>query len=792
MYHLPPISVPVYVLFVSALTRRPSLSLPQTICGHIRDFTVRSTEQQRRHPADTEPRLPLSLLSSHQPCSRLQKVHAEVRGKFARILRASFGLAPASPHVYFYLPPGLRTTLDDDTALPDDYPERVPSADNDTGTVQLNDIDASDIWRDVHQHPEEIFSVVTKTSLLSNVDSESVGDMDERAVEVGDDKEEENMPPLFLQLTCTTRTGSNTYTRHIWDLPTCIGELAGEMTESEIPLDSVQVTLDILCLTLPYQVDARISEHTKHQVRATSFCSDGLGSSEVVELGACGSDVSSEQESFNASQLGAQLGHLSEFQLQAVTVTKAEVQWLLTDEIAALLLDSFPPQLAVLTTVADHVRRSAGQIQGSRSRRGCVHKPIPLYFVFGPDKSMDKFMDEFRRLQVPGYKLAQLDNLYYLVHESSTCQPLTWSLVPPLGPLRHSARFSPPLEPPVFAAEQAVAVLRPCTPDALLAQALLARSTSVDLCQHAASPGSVSDTDECTAENHQRPAPRRLRRSMSHRPTSSEAALSREDREVAALFVQPPGGQPRRRPRSQVCEPAGGGGGPLETRRCRSAAEVRSEMNFTGAEERAAGRNSDSSYRLEDNVHLTEEGYEGDGDNSDSEQDAALDAERAEHILLPAFWLILRVAEEAVDTFFHCRYRQEDICEHKAVHDQVIGGISAICRRVNQMLLLQELEKTRYCDSLLEPESTADISARRRAGEQADGGYTFRAGYIRPDAQSPDGESALSRGRVCDGVCGLVVIDLATALSEFYPLGKHNVKIANCLLILLVIDGATC
>ncbi|KAF0309638.1 KICSTOR complex protein SZT2 [Amphibalanus amphitrite] len=697
----------------------------KTICGHIRDFTMRSAEQQRHRPADCasvaasdcEPHLPLSLLASHQPCGRLQKVHAEVRAKFARLLRANFGTVPSSPHVLFYLPPGLRTGLDDDSTLPDDYPERVPSADNDTGTVQLNDIDASDVWRDVHRHPEEIFSVVTKTSLLSNVDSESVGDLDDRAVEVGDEREEENMPPLFLQLTCTTRTGTNTYTRHILDLPTCIGELAGEMTEAELPLDSVQVTLDMLCLTLPYQVDARISEHTKHQVRATSFCSDGLGSSEVVELGACGSDDASEHDSFNASQLGAQLGHLSEFQLQAVTVTKAEVQWLLTDEIAALLLDSFPPQLAVLTTVADHVRRSAGQIQSSRSRRGCVHKPIPLYFVFGPDKSMDLFMQEFRHLQVPDYKLAQLDNLYYLVHESSTTQPLTWNLVPPLGSLLPPARFSPPLDS---------AGLRPRTPDALMAQTMLARSTSVDLCQYAASSGSVSDADECTPENHQRrPAPRRLRRSMSHRP---EAALCGEDREVAALFVQP-----RRRPRSQVCEPAAGG--PLETRRCRSAAEVRSEqVGFPSAEEGAAA--GDKTCRPDEAVH--QEGYEGDG--SDSEQDVGTDTERGEHILLPAFWLILRVAEDAVDTFFHCRYSQEDICERKAVHDQVIARINAICRRVNQMLLLQQLERTRYCDSLLEPESSADISARRRAGaEQTDGVYALSAGgYIRPDALSPD------------------------------------------------------
>ena len=42
---------------------------------------------------------------------RLQKVHADVRRKFAHVLRASFGTAPASPHVYFYLPPELRTAL---------------------------------------------------------------------------------------------------------------------------------------------------------------------------------------------------------------------------------------------------------------------------------------------------------------------------------------------------------------------------------------------------------------------------------------------------------------------------------------------------------------------------------------------------------------------------------------------------------------------------------------------------------------------------------------------------------
>ncbi|XP_046747125.1 KICSTOR complex protein SZT2-like [Diprion similis] len=117
----------------------------------------------------------------------------------------------------------------------------------------------------------------------------------------------------------------------------------------------------------------------------------------------------------------------------------------------------------------------------------------------------------------------------------------------------------------------------------------------------------------------------------------------------------------------------------------------------------------------------TDDGYEG--DSSDSEDDchwlADLDKRRNR---MPNFWLILKVEDNFVYVYFHCRFLElasPEVDRYRQIQKMVMSEIKAICRRVNQYLLLQSLHDTRTCDSLLEPESNEDYVWRGETGSES-------------------------------------------------------------------------
>lgn len=87
-----------------------------------------------------------------------------------------------------------------------------------------------------------------------------------------------NIMPLFLHFICTLRCNNNVLNTSVKVLPTCLGELVQYIDPSITNLDKekLQVTLDILCLTLPTNVQNVITDYSNKGLRTTSFCSDGF------------------------------------------------------------------------------------------------------------------------------------------------------------------------------------------------------------------------------------------------------------------------------------------------------------------------------------------------------------------------------------------------------------------------------------------------------------------------------------------------------------------------------------
>nr|CAD7568425.1 unnamed protein product [Timema californicum] len=111
-----------------------------------------------------------------------------------------------------------------------------------------------------------------------------------------------------------------------------------------------------------------------------------------------------------------------------------------------------------------------------------------------------------------------------------------------------------------------------------------------------------------------------------------------------------------------------------------------------------------------ESVHGTEDGYEGDSSNSEEECDWLLDLE-VHCPMMPSFWLIMALHNEAVTIYFHCRSPPQEVGESEsylAVQNSIVVCIKDLCKLVNQTLLLQSLHDYRMCEPLLEPESSED------------------------------------------------------------------------------------
>ncbi|CAL8256033.1 unnamed protein product [Merluccius merluccius] len=108
-----------------------------------------------------------------------------------------------------------------------------------------------------------------------------------------------------------------------------------------------------------------------------------------------------------------------------------------------------------------------------------------------------------------------------------------------------------------------------------------------------------------------------------------------------------------------------------------------------------------------------------DGGSSDSESESpAVDEQEQKVILMPNFWLIVRIHLDRVEVYSHSRSLTEekevlektaDLPECQNLHQMLVRKISDICRVVNQRMLLQDLHDSHGCNSLLVAESEEDI-----------------------------------------------------------------------------------
>jgi len=715
------------------------------ICGHLKDFRKQAVKESRRmantkdkdkaecQQEDPLSHFPLNLLHEHKPCAKLRHLHRLIRVRFQEILCQSFHPVPSLSDYYVYRPMIA--------------PQPVTTEQQMNGKSTTNDVSTSDVeieflrrrrrsqqQRGPMDREQDSMSVGFSSALSQDgrCDSVSTGgadgvdgengesdiddDDEDIDLEMGEDQgvdsdemQEEPPVPLFLHLTATVRWKKDVASQSLRSLPTCLGDLISCLsTTSVIDLNDLKITLDFLFLTFRSEatddgLPVPCAGPRTGNLRTTSFCSSSSGMLDVLggfvlppatpamqvsqselsqedadadvdddggeqEAAIDGeeSDLTRNKESPSlhhpqilhraAESLARQLQHVPESQRRPVKAALSEIEWMLRDEIVAFLLDSCPITEATLCSVVQHVHSSP-------HRPSCRRKTIQLHFVLNPTESFRSFLVEFKKISIQDHKLREEGAFYYLTEkETGIKRRYNGSLDPPLGSnnLLHLQRMSSN-ENDTYTSTQVESRSR----------SLVAQSSSDSHCSTTAVTQVINDAtaQEVLEDNVM----------MDHCYESSTTLVSYSD-PVASDDLEP--------------------GSLLK--------QSNSKRRFeSGTSTSNPGRTSDSS-SLVDSIRNTEDGYEG-GSSGDSDDECEwLKGDPK----MPPFWLVVRVKEEAVVTYFHCRHelaRPDELLQWRHLHEDLLEQIEALGKRVNQQMLLQDLHDTRLCNQLLEPETNDDI-----------------------------------------------------------------------------------
>ncbi|XP_063057669.1 KICSTOR complex protein SZT2 isoform X2 [Engraulis encrasicolus] len=736
------------------------------------------------------PEYPLSLLSTPQKCEVYPDLHKIIQDKFMEIGAQYFKTVPSNPHYFFYFPPsakkeeeaeceqerrpsedvevsdaelavedeavsGCRIVTESDTDLEVEYREQAggrrsdglgssSSGGEEEGLTMIagggggvggggrvgsggcgggggGEDDSLSDSNTVNQD-EDSFSILEGDSLL-----EPEGPQPE-------------MPPLFVHLTCSVNIKSSHGSMPIQTLPTCLGEVISCLENREslqsVDLSDLSVTLDIYVLTLPLDIEVLPSDF--HHNRYTSESSVSLNRSPGQP-----SSYRSDEELMGALDLrgvgmdgvsGDPLSKLPIPHKMALLATMDEIRWLLEDEIVSALRHSRIINTSTLQKVANHVCQSSG-------RQRCHYEVVPLQFVFGPEQSLEKFKEEFRRLSFTGYVLnGDQDNFHYL--SLSRLHPQRLEAVKRLSEStaysKEQANHCPEPE------ETARTVANSCSPrkgpeskaetENKEMETELSQSQSEERREEEES-GVVEGSGEAALDAVQEAAQEALSTAMSE--TGSESGRGSANRLLGRLDSEDTRSLGSASANGSAAQLQASGStdrssehttSPPKTPSAVSLAEsVQSATHSSGKLRPSRVQSVVSSQGSLDSDML---GYDGGSSDSECESPTLDDQETVQSSPpMPDFWLLFKIHQDRVEVFSHSRSliggketggrggvvedeeeeEEEEIPEYLRLHQLLVRRIGEICRIVNQRLLLQVLHDTHVCKSLLVAESEEDI-----------------------------------------------------------------------------------
>ncbi|XP_059197167.1 KICSTOR complex protein SZT2 isoform X2 [Centropristis striata] len=646
------------------------------------------------------PDFPLTLLQTQTKCEVYPDLHNIIQDKFMGIVSQYFKTVPSNPHYFFYCPPSCKKEEDSEDGETGRRPsedivsEAEPATEDEnlSGCCIMTESD-TDLVVEYEEHPGSGSHCEGDDRSLS--DSNTVNqDQDSFSILEGDSLLEPegpqlDMPPMFVHVTCSVNMKSCHGSMPIQTLPTCLGEIISCLENAEalqsMDLNELSVTLDIFVLTLPLEIEVMADFHHNRYTSESSVSlnrSPGQPSSYRSD-----EELMAVLDSLRGAGVDGVSGDpLSKLPLPhklAILATMDEIRWLLEDEIVCALRHSRVISSTTLHKVAEHVLRSGG-------RQHCHCEDVPLQFVFGPEQSLEKFREEFRRMSFSGYVLNGEQGSFFYMSLSR------------LHPQRiHSTkRLSDGAADPTQHAA-------PCSAAAPVEDVMLEAEAEAQADSESEDKKSLSAA--AAADTHCDPA---AEVSEPVRAVKPEAYDTVSQSSVGTVGD-------RGQLHSERCtEP----NSPPKTPSSVSLAESMQSASHSSGKLRPSRVQSVVS--SQGSLDSDMQGY--DGGSSDSEcESPTLDEQECQSPLMPDFWLIIQIHQDRVKVYSHSRCFTEDkevsaeelekkdeeqeLPEYLHLHQMVVRRIGEICRIVNQRMLLQDLHDSHVCNSLLVAESEEDI-----------------------------------------------------------------------------------
>uniref|UniRef100_A0A452J1J0 Uncharacterized protein n=1 Tax=Gopherus agassizii TaxID=38772 RepID=A0A452J1J0_9SAUR len=314
--------------------------------------------------------------------------------KFLEIGSLHFKPVLSNPHYFFYCPPCAKK----EEEASRDQADRKDSEDMEGSEAELAAEEGtvsgcciateSDPELEV-EYREKLENEFPDLGSLS--DSNTVNHDDDSFSVLGGDSLneqellEQEMPPLFVHLTCSVKLRSQHSSMPVRSLPTCLGEVLSCLESCQamasIDLSDLCVTLDIFVLTLPLEIEG-VNADLHHNRWVWGWA--GYPSPTDRVPGWPGSPELTPPD--KEGGIPPSLSNLPGVHRQAVEATMNEIRWLLDDEMVSALRHSQAVSASILERVATHVYSSQG-------RPSCHSEVVPLQFVFGPEHSLEKFRE---------------------------------------------------------------------------------------------------------------------------------------------------------------------------------------------------------------------------------------------------------------------------------------------------------------------------------------------------------------------------------------------------------------
>ncbi|XP_030063288.1 KICSTOR complex protein SZT2 isoform X2 [Microcaecilia unicolor] len=693
---------------------------------HSSPCTVLPSEASIK-PSNCCTEFPLSLLESGQPCGIYPDLHRIIQDKFLEIGSLHFKTVPSNPHYFFYCPPSWKK--EDETSQ--EQQNRKQSEDLELSETELaveegnvsgccitteSDPDLEVEYREKSDPESQDADSLSESSTVNQDD-------DSFSVLGGDSFNEQetlerDMPPLFIHLICSVTVRNQQGSMPISTLPTCLGEVISCLENSQfirsIDLNDFTVTLDIYILTLPLEIEVLTSDVQHNRYTSDSSVtfarspgqSSSLRSDEEM-LHTLERFPSREEDRHSA------LSRLPIIQRQAIEITMTQIQWLLEDEIVSALRHSRFITTAILRKVANHV-------YDSQDHPNCRSELVLLQFVFGCDHSLEKFKEEFRRMNLPGYVINEEEDDYHFVsinrHQSvrHMCPVLSTpvSFQPPLGEaeaakLRQDSRNSQNNQ----RKEDGDIILSGIQKEKSTARIMERRTESHQAwiereesssSHHSAEPESTMPADSSMAAEKDKVSEGISLADSSMTEKTSTVPHFPEDTETDQVEVE-------------TASPSEQWNSPTVLSALSQADSVPSLSHSSTVTNRQLPSRVQSLVSSQGSMDSDHLGY--DGGSSDSEYEEAIMSDQDHKCpLMPDFWLIIKIHHDRVEVYSHTRsvsasqgVGKGEAGECLRLHQAVVRNINEMCRIVNQRLLLQDLHDSHVCNTLLVAESEEDI-----------------------------------------------------------------------------------